>query len=357
MRILKLEKLLKKNFCLLTKSGSTALYLLIKSLNIKGKSIIIPGNICYDVILVILFTGNKPLPIDIDKNQCLSFASLKRIKTKNNIGAIIYPYMYGNYGDVYKIKGFAKKNKIYFIEDIAPSLGIKVPNKKNTYISDYSFCSFGQGKIIDMNLGGSLNINSKIVYERARNHYSKLKVFSKKVKKKYDSLNNIYKKIVDKKISKKQFKLSNLKKYKDCFASKYNFKNFFLSTLNNKIKNINITNKERNKKAIKFQKIIKNKNINLLKHNKGAVYWRQNALVDKDRNKLLKYLTANKVYARKFFPSLDTIFPFIQNQNLKLVKNFELKILNFWVGKQTSLKNIEEINKHINNFFFMRESH
>ena len=99
------------------------------------------------------------------------------------------------------------------------------------------------------------------------------------------------------------------------------------------------------------------KNINLLKHNKGAVYWRQNALVDKDRNKLLKYLTANKVYARKFFPSLDTIFPFIQNQNLKLVKNFELKILNFWVGKQTSLKNIEEINKHINNFFFMRESH
>ena len=93
------------------------------------------------------------------------------------------------------------------------------------------------------------------------------------------------------------------------------------------------------------------KNIHLIKHKKGAVYWRQNAIVSKYRDKLLKYLIYKKVYARKYFPSLNSVFPFISGKNLKLVKKFELEILNFWVGSQTSKKDIIQINKHINNFF------
>ena len=82
MRILALEKKLKKKICFLTKSGSTAIFLLIKSLEIKNKLILIPANICFDVVLVILFSGNKPQVLDVDHNQCLSYKSLK--KYKNN---------------------------------------------------------------------------------------------------------------------------------------------------------------------------------------------------------------------------------------------------------------------------------
>ena len=351
MRISALEKLINKKFCMLTKNGSTAFYVLIKCLGIKNKIIIIPANICFDMVLTILFSGNKPAVLDVDKNQCLSYNSLKKFKNMKNVGAIIYPYMYGNYGEVYKIKNFAKKNNTYFIEDVAPSLGLKISNKYAGNISDYSFCSFGQGKIVDMNIGGSLNVDSQEVYDRACHHYSNLKIFLKKNKKKYFQLNKIYGNIIDKKISKKEFRISNLKKYKDCLISKYNFSKKFLKLLNTQVSKIHKINSERNMKAQLFQKMINSRKINLIKHKKGAVYWRQNALVENDRDQLIRYLSLKNIYVRKYFPSLDNVFPFISKKNLKLVKKFESKILNFWVGNETTKKNIIATNNHLKYFF------
>ena len=46
------------------------------------------------------------------------------------------------------------------------------------------------------------------------------------------------------------------------------------------------------------------------------MYWRQNAIVFKNRDKLLNHLVSNGVYARKYFPSLSELFPFIKKDNL-----------------------------------------
>jgi len=223
LRILSLEKTLQKRFCLLTKSGSTAMYLLIKSLGIKNKLILIPANICFDIVLVILFSGNKPEVLDVDKNHCLSYKSVKKFKFKKKIGAIIYPYMYGNYGNVFKVKKFAEKNKINFIEDIAPSLGLKIKGKYAGSISKFSICSFGTGKIIDMNSGGSLNTDSEYLYNKAKQYYSKLNFFSKNLERKQIKLINIYNNIINNKIKKNQFELKKLNQFKKCFISKYHF--------------------------------------------------------------------------------------------------------------------------------------
>ena len=351
MRISSLEKLLKKKYCMLTKSGSTAIYILIKSLNIKKKFIIVPANICFDVVLTILFTGNKPLVLDIDKNYCLSYNSVKKYRNIKKVGAIIYPYMFGNYGDVFKVKNFAKKKNIYFIEDVAPSLGLKFSKKYAGNISDYSFCSFGTGKILDMKMGGSLNVNSVNIYKKAENLYSSLRILSQDAKKKYIRLNNICEKIIIKKLSKKKFGLNSLKKYENYFAAKYYFNKEFIKKLNYKISKINKINSIRNTKANMFQKIIKNKKINFVKHKKGAVYWRQNALVKNKRDKLIQYLRSNKIYARRYFSSLDSIFPFISNKNLKFAKKLESQIINFWVGVETTKKDIVRTNIYINRFF------
>lgn len=308
MRIFSLEKLFNKKYCMLTKSGSTAIYILIKSLEIKKKFIIIPANICFDVVLTILFTGNKPLALDVDKNYCLSYNSIKKYRNIKKVGAIIYPYMFGNYGDVFKVKNFAKEKNIHFIEDVAPSVGLKFSRKYAGGISDYSFCSFGTGKIIDMKKGGSLNVNSTDIYNKAKNLYSGLKILSQETQKKYVRLNNICEKIINKKLSKRKFGIYSLKKYEDCFAAKYNFNKKFLKKLNVQISNINKINSIRNIKANMLQKIIKNRKINFIKHKEKAVYWRQNALVNNNRDKLIKYLCSKKIYARKYFPSVDSIF-------------------------------------------------
>ena len=86
MRILSLEKLLKKKYCFLTSNCSTAIYILLKSLGLKRKLIIIPANICYDVVLSILFSGNIPYPLDIDKDLNLSFKEFKKNQKKLKIG-------------------------------------------------------------------------------------------------------------------------------------------------------------------------------------------------------------------------------------------------------------------------------
>ena len=259
--------------------------------------------------------------------------------------------MDGNYGDVFKVKKFAEKNKINFIEDVAPSLGLKIKGKYAGSISKYSICSFGTGKIIDMNSGGSLNTDSEYLYHKAKQYYSKLNFFSKNLERKQIKLINIYNNIINKKIKKKEFKLKKINGFKKCFISKYSFSKKFINVLNSKIYKIKKINTDRNNKAMLFQKIIRNKNIKLVKHNKGGVYWRQNVLLKKDRDELQDYLISNNIYARKYFTSLDNVFPFISGKNLKLSKSFGDKILNFWVGSETSKKHIIDINKHINKFF------
>ena len=46
--------------------------------------------------------------------------------------------------------------------------------KLSKNIAKYSFLSFGLGKIIDMKVGGSLNIDSKDLFVKAQKNYSKL---------------------------------------------------------------------------------------------------------------------------------------------------------------------------------------
>ena len=75
----------------------------------------------------------------------LSQVIIKNKKTKN-IGAIIYPYMYGNYGNILPIKKFADNNGIYLIEDLAPSLGIRVPVQKDIKFLTIQFVVLEQEK-------------------------------------------------------------------------------------------------------------------------------------------------------------------------------------------------------------------
>ena len=140
-------------------------------------------------------------------------------------------------------------------------------------------------------------------------------------------------------------------KFKDAFLCRKEFNKKYLSNLNKKIFNIDKINYFRKKKANLFQKLIKNKNIRFIRHKKGAAYWRQNAILKSDKNELIKYLNSKNIYARKYFPCLDNIFPFFKRSKLHLTKKFELGLINFWVGSETSEKEIKKINNHINSFY------
>lgn len=59
----------------------------------------------------------------------------------------------------------------------------------------------------------------------------------------------------------------------------------------------------------------------------------------------------NNIYARKYYTSLNKIFPFFKFRKVNYSNYIENRIINFWVGKETKIKECFKINKLINHFY------
>tara|TARA_A100001015_G_C14990974_1_gene713923 strand:- start:591 stop:1811 length:1221 start_codon:yes stop_codon:yes gene_type:complete len=148
----------------LTNSGRSALFLILKNLNLKkNDEIIIPSYSCIGLIQPILKLGLKPFFVDINKDLSISYKSVKQainLKTK----VIIIPHLGGSFSnDTFKIIELAQKKKILAIEDGCQSLGLKVNNRPIGTFSDISFFSFGEGKPILSSGGGYILSKQKFI--------------------------------------------------------------------------------------------------------------------------------------------------------------------------------------------------
>ena len=145
-------------------SGTAALYLALKALNIQPKDkIILPTYTCSAVLNAVFMIGAEPLLCDIEEitwnidfNQILS-------KMKYNPKAAIIPHTFGFPCDFGNIK---REINIPVIEDCAVAIGSTFidPNNKIGLIGDISIFSFYATKIITTGQGGMvLSDNSEYV--------------------------------------------------------------------------------------------------------------------------------------------------------------------------------------------------
>lgn len=130
-------------------SGRGAEYFLLKALDMgMGDEVIIQAFTCVAVPNSILWTGAKPVFIDIDESLNMDPEKLlKAITPKTK--AVIFQSTFGNPGQIKKIKEICEKNKIFFIEDGAHS---------GKVIGDLGFLSFGRDKAISGLYGGGAAI-------------------------------------------------------------------------------------------------------------------------------------------------------------------------------------------------------
>jgi len=347
----KISNLLEKKYSVITSNCTSAVYLLMKSLNFKNKKIIIPSNICFDVLLSIIYSQNYPVVIDINNNLGFSITDLKKeIRKQKNISAIIFPYLYGNAENFKSVLKLVRKKKILLIEDIAGALGGKIGKKRFGTFSDFCVGSFGEGKIIDMKKGGFFATNNHSVYKKFIEHNNYLSFYSSKSKLLHNNLNSIIKSVLKSKKSKNVINYKMLKKYFNGFIYKRNFNSLFYKRLNKKINDIDKINYLRNVKALKFSKLFKFKNFRSINHSIGSVYWRKNFILKKNSSNLIVFLTKKNIYARKYYPPLNRIFPFVKAK-LKNCNNIYKKIINFWVGEETKIDDIYKIKKLIQNYY------
>ena len=146
---------------IMTSSGTSAIYLALRSLKISNKTdeVIVP-NITYVATLnAIKLTGAKPVIIDVDyENSLMSLEDLKKIN--KNTKAIIFVHISGRSGNFKKILALAKE-KIKLIEDAAEAFGSKLDKRNLGTLGDLGCFSFTPTKIITSAQGGAVVTKNK----------------------------------------------------------------------------------------------------------------------------------------------------------------------------------------------------
>lgn len=139
-------------------SGRVAMYAILKGLGIgEGDEVAIQAFTCVVVPDAVLWTGAKPLYIDIDETYNLDPKDLAKEITPHT-KAVVVQHTFGVPADLEKIKKIAEEKNLYLIEDCAhtidPTVGI---------FGDAVFFSFGQEKVISSVRGGmAVTANHKL---------------------------------------------------------------------------------------------------------------------------------------------------------------------------------------------------
>lgn len=346
-------RMFEKEEGIFMRNGTTALWVLLKALGLKKKKVVVPVNICFVVPLAILLSGNEPYFVDIGEDFTIDTDELKKINS-GTVKAVIFPYMYGNTGNIYEVMKICKKKGWILIEDTAQSLGAKISGRYAGSFTDFSMTSFGMGKIIDVNIGGVLCLNSAKLQKEAIKIYNSLNVLNEKdlvSRQHFSQFYFLMADCIENGEGLHRFGAPLADTYKDCFLSRIGSGLSFLPILENKIRLLGEELNIRNENAGYFQELIKHKNAVPVSHAKGATYWRQNILAKNNRGGLLKYLRENKVKASKYFPSIDRFFYPRNGREFPVSDLMSEQIINLWPGRETARKDIVRINELINQFY------
>ncbi len=165
----KIARWVKRKYATSVSSGTAALEIAVKSLNLKkGDEIIMPAFTIISNANAIIKNNLKPVLVDINLstwNMDIDEIS-KKITKKTK--CLMVPHIYGLPNEMDKILKLAKKFKLYIIEDAAELIGSKYKNKYCGSFGDISIFSFYANKHITTGEGGMILTNNKYIDKRVK---------------------------------------------------------------------------------------------------------------------------------------------------------------------------------------------
>ena len=165
-------KFIGSKYAMMVNSGSSANLLaafalinpLKKNRLKKGDEFIIPS-LCWSTSLwPMVQAGLKPNFIDVDLKSFCMDENLLSQKKYRKCKAIMNIHILGNCSNIKKITNFAKKNKIYLIEDTCEALGSKFASKYLGTYGDFGTYSFYYSHQITSGEGGMIICQNKEDY-------------------------------------------------------------------------------------------------------------------------------------------------------------------------------------------------
>jgi dTDP-4-amino-4,6-dideoxygalactose transaminase len=161
-------KFIGTKYAVACNSGTSALEIICRSLNISKKEIIVPSNTFIASVNAILNSGCKPVFADCGDDMCLSYENIKKKITKNtkavmlvHIGGILTK-------DIFKIKALCEKKKLFLIEDAAQAHGSSFNKVKAGAFGIASGFSFFSTKVLTTGEGGMITTNKLSLVKKMR---------------------------------------------------------------------------------------------------------------------------------------------------------------------------------------------
>ena len=319
-------KLIGTKFAVGVNSGTDAIKLALRTLNVKsGDEVITAANTFVATIGAITEIGAKPVFVDCDNTFCMDVSMIEKKITKKT-KAIVPVHFTGYMTNMPKLMKISKKYKIPIVEDACQSILANI-NKKNAGTWG-EFGAFSLHPLKNINVwsdGGIITTNNKKYYDKLillRNHglidRDTVKICG------YNSRLDTFQAVVGnwllpkaKKIAQKR--IDNAKKYDDEFS---------------KIQEISIPQRLRNYKIVYHLYIIFAEN----------------------RDKLLNYCIKNGIEAKVHYPK-----PMYLQESLKYLKHkrgdFPItdehtkKIITFPCDQHLSSKEINYVIRTVKNFY------
>ena len=274
-----------RKFGVAVSSGTAALEVAIKALNLKKNSeVIIPSFSIIATALCVVKCGLKPILVDCSLSTWNMDPEKVLRKISKKTSAIIITHIYGLPVDLQKIMNVAKRKNIKIIEDAAEVIGLKYKNRMCGSFGDVSTFSFYANKHITTGEGGMIVTNKKDIYEKCK------------------SLRNL------------SFSKSYFDRYNhDDIGWNYRMTNMQAALGCGQLKSINkIVKRKREIGNLYYKHLKKNKHL-LFQENKNSysknIYWVFGVLLKKNsrskRDFLMRALLKNKIDTRPFFLSMN----------------------------------------------------
>ena len=135
-------------------SGRSALYAILRAFGIgTGDEVLVQAFTCVAVPNSVLWTGAKPVYVDIDDTLNLDPAEAER-KISKRTRALVVQHTFGTPADMEKLLAIARKHRLLVIEDCAHSLGAVHNGRKVGAFGDAACFSFGRDKAVSSVFGG-----------------------------------------------------------------------------------------------------------------------------------------------------------------------------------------------------------
>ena len=170
-KVFQFEKLFAKyvgtKYAVAVNSGTSALEIPLRALNVEGKSIIVPTNTFMATPFAAIHAGAKVIFADIsEKTLSIQADEIKKKITKNTVG-IILVHIGGIISSEWaKIKKICVSKNLFILEDAAHAHGSKINNKYAGNLGIAAAFSFYPTKVLTTGEGGMITTNDKKLYQK-----------------------------------------------------------------------------------------------------------------------------------------------------------------------------------------------